>query len=166
MITIPTPTVRTVPSSPANSNETKSDTSSSSSSSNKTGVIVGSVIGSVAVLAFLLGALIHVRRNRKKEETLDSFIIKKLTPSVPQRPLLEAGKQYTIIQEHQAFLEDELTVRVGDLVRVAAIYDDGWVSAVLIQPASEIPQQGMIPRQTLNARVSEETSTMKRPVTT
>ena len=51
------------------------------------------------------------------------------------------GKERTVVQPHYGVLDDELTVKKGDIICIHAAYDDGWMNASILGTTSK----GMVP---------------------
>ncbi|KAI8822491.1 uncharacterized protein EV422DRAFT_524190 [Fimicolochytrium jonesii] len=118
-----------------------SGSSSSSSSSRNIAVIVGPVAGGAVLIAAIVAAslLMHRRRYHAPKHGLGGADVANmevgtgaLYPSGPFSPNVSSvlEKRYVVAHAYDAAADDEISLRVGDHVRLNLLFNDGWAKGV------------------------------------
>jgi hypothetical protein len=113
----------------------------SSTNTSNTGAIVGAVLGSLFFASIVgVGGLFFIRKRNSRrvpKKHGDREAAGNLVSNLgTDGPALKVGVTYQVLQNHDSMMDDELSVKVGDIVQVHAIYDDGWVNGSIKQFAA------------------------------
>jgi hypothetical protein len=110
------------------------------SSGPSAGLIAGIVIAAIISLLLILTAVILFRKRKLRSTAGDKLMINIEAPTLNRQLAKNTAHQvnscYLIVAPHDANLEDEISVVVGDIVLIHAIYDDGWANASIKQASS------------------------------
>ncbi|KAJ3145824.1 hypothetical protein HDU89_006876 [Geranomyces variabilis] len=121
----------------------------SSSSSNRTALIVGPIVAAAALFVLVIGAVVVTRRRRQNmkssaaasslraEAGAAAGAMAAARNSDSSRPLFSNGagmlnvssvleKRYVCAHAYSPAADDEITLNVGDQVRLNLLFNDGW----------------------------------------
>ena len=119
-----------------------------------TGAIVGIVAAGFVCLAVIIFAVILYRKKQRRMDTGSKLMINIEAPTlnrqIAKNAVHSVNSCYLIVAPHEANLEDEISVVVGDVVLIHAIYDDGWVNASIKQASSINVKQELSRTKTKN----------------
>lgn len=89
-----------------------------------------------AVLIIICLFVLKKKKKKEKEQVKRVSSIVSSMSSVSKRQTL-----YTVVRDYEPKMEDELHLRVGDIIKVEDIFDDGWA----IGTSRETKKQGIFP---------------------
>ncbi|KNC96946.1 hypothetical protein, variant [Spizellomyces punctatus DAOM BR117] len=125
--------------------ETPLSNATSSGSSRSAAVIIVPVVAGVAVIAAAGAAFVVIRRRRQKNgypskgteaahaRGHDEMSVKPLFAHGSGAHLNVASvleKRYTVAHDYEPAADDEVHLRVGDIVRLSLLFNDGWAKGI------------------------------------
>ncbi|TPX66854.1 hypothetical protein SpCBS45565_g04185 [Spizellomyces sp. 'palustris'] len=145
----PPPTSSSSPNGQPNVNPTDPGTplssATSSGSSRSAAVIIVPVVAGVVVIAAAGAAFVAIRRRKQKNGYAskgteaahvrghDEMSVKPLFSHGPGAHLNVASvleKRYTVAHDYEPAADDEVHLRVGDIIRLSLLFNDGWAKGI------------------------------------